>query len=99
VALTGQQPAALTCHDITVGAPATDLVTLANAELGTAQLSGPHPAAQGWAISGWLVAHAVAVGVDKVTFDGRTWTAASGSWSAPGVADGILSLHQVTNQA
>jgi hypothetical protein len=80
-----------------VRAPTADLVTLANTELGTAKLSGPHPVDRGWAISGWLVAHAVAVGVDQVTFDGRTWTAASGSWSAPGAADGVLSLHQVTN--
>jgi len=95
MALTGQQAAALTCHDITVGAPVTDLVALANAELGTAQLSGRHPAAQGWSISSWLVAHAISVGVDTVTYDGRTWTAASGSWTAPGASDGMLSLHLV----
>jgi hypothetical protein len=95
-ALTGQAPAALSCHNIIVGAPTADLVTTANAELGTADLSGSHPVARGWTISSWLVAHAIAVGVDQVTFDGRTWTAASGSWSSPGAADGILSLRLAT---
>jgi hypothetical protein len=95
-ALTGQTSAALSCHGVTVGAPSTDLVAIAKSELGTAILSGPHPTAQGWAIGTWLVAHAARVGVDQVTFDGRTWTAATGSWSPPGVADGVLSLHRAT---
>jgi hypothetical protein len=95
-ALTGQTSAALSCHGVTVGAPSTDLVAIAESELGTAILSGPHPTAQGWAIGTWLVAHAARVGIDQVTFDGRTWTAATGSWSPPGVADGVLSLHRAT---
>jgi hypothetical protein len=95
-ALTGQSSAALSCHSVTVGAPSTDLVAIAESELGTAVLSGPHPTAQGWAMGTWLVAHAARVGVDQVTFDGRTWTAVSGAWSQPGVADGVLSLHRST---
>jgi hypothetical protein len=95
-ALTGQSSAALSCHSVTVGAPSTDLVAIAESELGTAVLSGPHPTAQGWAMGTWLVAHAARVGVDQVTFDGRTWTAVSGAWSQPGVADGVLSLHRAT---
>jgi hypothetical protein len=95
-ALTGQYPAALACHNMVVAQPGADLVATANTELGTAALSGPHPTARGWAISSWLVAHSVGVGVDQVTFDGQTWTAASGSWSQTGTADSILSLHQVS---
>jgi hypothetical protein len=95
-ALTGQYPAALTCHNMVVKQPSADLVATANTELGTAALSGPHTTARGWAISSWLVAHSVGVGVDKVTFDGQTWTAASGRWSQTGAADSVLSLHQVT---
>ncbi|HEY6423437.1 MAG TPA: hypothetical protein VIY28_09375 [Pseudonocardiaceae bacterium] len=92
-ALTGEAPGALTCRDLTINAPSGDLVSTAAAELGTATLSGPHPAARGWSISSWLVAHASRLGVDRVTFDGLTWTMDSGTWSQTGPSDGILSLH------
>lgn len=71
-ALTGERPAALTCRGLTTSAPSASLVTTAVAELGTATLSGAHPAARGWSISSWLVAHASRLGIDRVTFDGRT---------------------------
>jgi hypothetical protein len=95
-ALTGEQPAALTCRGLTISTPSASLVTTAVAELGTATLSGAHPAARGWSISSWLVAHASRLGVDRVTFDGRTWTMDSGTWSQTGPADGVLSLHQAS---
>ncbi|MGH3796894.1 MAG: hypothetical protein ACRDSP_18625 [Pseudonocardiaceae bacterium] len=98
-ALTGEAPGALTCRGLTVGAPSDSLVSTAVAELGTATLSGAHPEAVGWAISSWLVAHASRLGVDRVTFDGRTWTMDSGSWSQTGPADGVLSLHQAPSAA
>jgi hypothetical protein len=98
-ALTGQYAATLVCQNLTVAQPSADLVATANAELGTAALSGPHPTARGWAISSWLVAHAASLGVDQVTFDGRTWTATTGSWSQTGSADGVLSLHRFTPSA
>ncbi|MFF0147521.1 hypothetical protein ATK36_6146 [Amycolatopsis sulphurea] len=94
-ALTGQYPAALTCRNITVGAPQVDLVDTANAELGNARLSGAHPAEEGWRIGSWLVARSVALGVDKVSFAGQTWTAESGAWAADSGAGQDLSLHQV----
>ena len=93
-ALTGEEPGALTCRDLSFSALGTDLVNTAVAELGTAALSGAHPAARGWSISSWLVANASRLAVDRVTFDGRTWTMDSGMWSQTGPADGILSLHQ-----
>jgi hypothetical protein len=95
VAFTGQRPAALTCQHLTIGAPQASLAGTAAAEWGTSTLPGPHPADQGWAMSTWLVAHAQRLGVDKVTFAGRTWTAGSGQWSADGPAVDTLSLHQV----
>lgn len=95
-ALTGEEPATFTCHDLTVSPPRADLVATAKAELGTAVLSGPHEPAKGWAISAWLVAHSSRLGVDRVAFAGRTWTAASGRWSPPSSGEGSLSLHQVT---
>jgi hypothetical protein len=62
-------------------------------------LSGAHYEARGWSISSWLVAHASRFGIDRVTFDGRTWTMTSGKWSQTGPADGILSLHRSNNAA
>ncbi|HWE91061.1 MAG TPA: hypothetical protein VG317_16500 [Pseudonocardiaceae bacterium] len=95
IAFTGEAPAALSCHDLTIPAPSTSLINVANAELGTAVLSGQHDPARGWALASWLVGHAQRLGVDQVSFDGRTWTAASGTWSPAGPANGTLALHQV----
>jgi hypothetical protein len=94
-ALTGELPAALTCHDLTPAAPTANLVDTATAELGTAALSGPHPAQEGWATANWLVAHATAFGLDRVSFAGKSWTADSGAWAADSGAGANLSLHQV----
>lgn len=98
-ALTGAEPGALICRDLRLSAPSAQLVATAVAELGTATLSGSHPAARGWSISSWLVAHASRLAVDRVTFDGRTWTMDSGTWSQTGPADGVLSLHQAPSAA
>ena len=95
VALVGQTPADLTCHDLTIAAPSTDLATLATAEWGTPTVTGQHDTARGWAISSWLVAHATQLGVDRVSFAGRTWTAASGAWANDTTATDSLTLHQV----
>jgi hypothetical protein len=98
-ALTGEWAGALSCHSLTIPASSTALVPAALAELGTAELSGAHVHARGWAIGSWLVAHASRLGVDRVTFDGRTWTARSGTWSRTGPADGRLTLHRVGTAA
>lgn len=95
-ALTGETAGALACHDLTINAPSADLATVAATELGTTSLSGGHTTARGWALSSWLVAHASRLGIDQVSFDGRTWTAATGTWSQTGTADGTLSLHRTT---
>jgi hypothetical protein len=57
------------------------------------------PIARGWSISSWLVAHGSGLPVDRVTFDGRTGTMDSGTWSQTGPADGVLSLHQARSAA
>ncbi len=93
-ALTGETPAGFTCAHLTLTSPGADVATLAVRELGTARLSGPQTAARGWALASWLVAHSTALGLDSVTYDGRTWTASSGSWSTGGPADGMLALHR-----
>jgi hypothetical protein len=93
-ALTGEVPAALTCRGLAFNEPSDNLIVTAAAELGTTVLSGAHSDVRGWSISSWLVAHASRLGIDQVTFDGRTWTMTSGIWSRTGPADGILSLHR-----
>ncbi len=98
-ALTGEDPAALTCHDLTLAVPGADVAQLAAAELGTARLSGSQPPTRGWAIAAWLVGHAARLGLDAVTFDGRTWTAENGAWGAAGASDGVLSLHRASAAA
>jgi hypothetical protein len=98
-ALTGEKAAALSCHNLTIAATGAALVPIAVAELGTAKLSGAHDQTRGWAMSSWLVAHASRLGVDRVTFNGSTWTASSGTWSHTGSADGKLTLHQVSGAA
>ncbi len=98
-ALTGEAPGALTCRDLTISPSSANLVATAVTELGYATLSGAHAVARGWSISSWLVAHAARLGVDRVTFDGRTWTMDSGSWSQTGPADGVLSLHRAPGAA
>jgi hypothetical protein len=95
VALTGQTPGALACQNLTVPPPQANLADLAQAEWGSSAVTGQHSVTRGWAMSCWVVAHAVQLGVDSVSFDGRTWTAASGSWTAQGPAVLTLSLHQV----
>ncbi|HYZ38786.1 MAG TPA: hypothetical protein VE673_19075, partial [Pseudonocardiaceae bacterium] len=98
-ALTGEAPAALTCRRLRFNAPSDNLVTTAATELGTTVLSGAHFETRGWSISSWLVAHASRLGIDRVTFNGLTWTMSSGTWSQTGPADRILSLHRADNTA
>jgi hypothetical protein len=95
VALTGEAAAALTCHNVTVTAPGASLADVAASEWGISAVSGPHSTARGWAISSWLVAHAMSLGVDRVTFGGWTWTSTSGRWTHGGPRADTLSLHQV----
>ena len=95
VAFLGQAPGAFTCANLELGAARDDVAALARTELGTARLSGAQEPAVGWALATWLVAHAERLAVDRVAFDGRTWTAASGAWADGGPAEGRLALHRV----
>lgn len=89
-ALTGEQPAALRCAGLDPRRPGGDVAALAQQELGSARIDGPQPAARGWAVASWLVGHAARLGVARVHYDGREWTAESGVWSADGPPDGEL---------
>jgi hypothetical protein len=93
-ALTGETHAALRCAVVPVNPSRDDLTQTAQDELGTAELSGPHGSKRGWLLASWLVAHARRLAVERVSFDGLTWTADSGTWTRTAPADGILSLQQ-----
>ncbi|GAA4861204.1 hypothetical protein [Actinomycetospora straminea] len=99
VSLLGQAPASWTCTDLPATPPADPdagaVAELAAAELGTRRLSGAQPAEDGWAIATWLVAHAERLALESVTYDGRTWTVASGAWEQTGPADGRLALRRI----
>ncbi len=95
LAFLGEAPAALTCTDLDLSSPPREtVVTLATAELGNARLSGRQTPEAGWAIASWLVGHATRLALDRVTYDGQTWTAASGTWTRTGPADATLALHR-----
>jgi hypothetical protein len=98
-ALTGEDPAGMTCRGVAPTAPGEDVARLAARELGTSRLSGPQPQSRGWAVAGWLVAHADRLALTAVTYDGRTWTASGGTWATTGPADGTLSLRRASNGA
>jgi len=95
VSLLGQAPASWTCVELPAKPPADDVASLASRELGTTRLSGDQPTETGWAIAGWLVAHAERLALDRVTYDGRTWTTAGGAWTVTGPRDGRLSLRRI----
>ncbi|MGI5228035.1 hypothetical protein [Actinoallomurus sp. CA-142502] len=96
-ALTGERAAALSCHDLAATTAAVTLRSTALTELGTTSISGTHGRARGWALSGWLVAHAARLRIEQVSFGGDTWTASSGKWSPASVATDVLSLREVAD--
>jgi hypothetical protein len=98
-ALTGETHAALSCAAVPINPPGDDLVQAAQAELGTAELSGSHGAKRGWLLASWLVAHSRRFALEQVSFNGMTWTADSGTWKHTGPADGVLSLQRATAAA
>jgi len=98
-ALTGEDPGGMACQGVSPTAPGEDVARLAARELGSSRLSGPQPQGRGWAVAGWLVAHADRLALAAVTYDGRTWTASGGTWTTTGPADGTLSLRRASSGA
>ncbi len=86
---TTSQAAGVSC---TYRRPAGDPAKLAAdvlSDFGPNALNRPvTPPARGWAIAGYLVAHAPKYRVTRVSYLGRTWSATSGRWAAGGPADG-----------
>lgn len=89
VATTGQAAAAVACFFRRPAGDPTSLPAQVQAEFGRHALDRPvTPAARGWAIAGYLVAHAPKYRLTHVSYLSQTWSAAAGRWGAGGVADG-----------
>lgn len=83
-ALTGEVPAGLSCRLDGFGGPAppsSALALAATTEMGAQVLGVPVSTKTGWRVATWAVAHAFNYHISSVSFEGRTWTAASGTWS------------------
>lgn len=87
IALTGERPAGLTCSGGRLSTPKARTAATrgqvdarVRAALGAAALT-PVTVARGWSAATWLVAHSQAYGITGVSYAGRSWTAASGTWS------------------
>ena len=96
VALTGERAERLTCrfalrrsHD-----PAPSFSTTMRNELGVGSLGAPFGPAKGWAVTGWLVAHAQQYRIARVSFLGREWRASNGKWRSVKPADGFIRVRQ-----
>lgn len=89
VALTGENPGALTCRFSLARStePAPTPLPSLGIELGVASLDRAFSAPQGWTIASWLVAHAQQFRVDTVSFAGREWRASTGKWRDGAPAD------------
>jgi hypothetical protein len=83
-ALTGEVPAGLSCRLDGFGGPAPPASALAQAstaEMGAQLLGVPVSSTIGWRVATWVVAHAYNYHINSVSFEGRTWTESSGTWS------------------
>jgi hypothetical protein len=87
IALTGEVPAGLSCRLDGFGGLAPPPSALAQAsaqEMGAQLLGVPVSTKTGWRVASWAVAHAYNYHISSVSFEGRTWTGASGTWSPMG---------------
>ena len=83
-ALTGEVPAGLSCRLDGFGGPPPPPSALAQAsaqEMGAQLLGEPVSTKTGWRVAAWAVAHAYNYHINSVSFEGRMWTVASGTWS------------------
>lgn len=97
--MTGEVPAGITCSfpaALPTQATERQIRAAVQRELGSPALGKVLPAARGWTVSSWLVAHAAAFGIDKVTFAGRTWTRATDAWSPGPTVSGPVTYHLAT---
>lgn len=83
-ALTGEVPAGLSCRLDGFGGlapPPSALGQAAMTEMGAQLLGVPVSTKTGWQVASWAVAHAYNYHLSSVSFDGWTWSVASGTWT------------------
>jgi hypothetical protein len=100
-AMTGEVPAALSCHlpDLPTNPGTASLATTMALELGRSTLGVTLDAARGWTVASWLVGHATQYGITSVGFNGQVWTPTGGSWVASGVTDPMVQVVQAKSSA
>ena len=90
IALTGEQPAALSCRlpGFAGPKPATSALAAASTnEMGSPMLGVPLNLKVGWQVASWAVAHAWQYHLQTVRFGNWTWSASAGVW-VPGAPSG-----------
>jgi len=91
VATTGQAAAGVACRYRQPAGDPARLAAQVQIDFGPHALDRPvSPPARGWAIAGYLVAHAPRYRLTQVSYLGRTWSATAGRWSTAGSADGVV---------
>ena len=91
-ASTGEVPAGLACLLSSFGGAAPNHMALtkaASAQLGPDPFGTPASTQRGWQVAAWAVANAYSFHLTTVTFGGRTWTSASGTWVAAPVVNHV----------
>ena len=91
-ASTGEVPTGLTCLLSSFGGAAPThaaLTQAASAQLGPDPFGTPASTQRGWQVAAWAVANAYSFHLTTVTFGGRTWTSASGTWVAAPVVNHV----------
>ena len=89
-ALTGEVAAGLSCRFDGFGGMAPPPSALAQAstqEMGGQMFGVPVSTKTGWRVATWAVAHAYNYHISSVSFEGRTWTETSGTWSPVAAAE------------
>jgi hypothetical protein len=100
-ALTGEVPAALSCRYPVSGTAPSSSVSPAVSAAVADELGSPVPgtvvadAQDGWRLASWLVGRGQGLGIATVSWDGWTWTAATGRW----VDTAVPALDEVTYTA
>jgi hypothetical protein len=96
-ATTGEVPAGLTCQLNSFGGATPThaaLVAAATSELGPDPFGTPATTQRGWQIAAWAVAHAYNYHLTSVSFGGRTWTSASGTWTEAAAVNHVVTSTQ-----
>lgn len=101
-ALTGEVPRGIACAYAADQLPPRDGRPLAEelaAQRGGSAVGTVVSEPAGWATAAWLVAHGAQQRVGAVSFDGWTWTAATGAWTRQGPARPVVSYRLLPSRS